>query len=1283
MKPKDKHYLALQFRIKIHIKEGTEFQSFFEEVMKKALPGFRKIRPQGQKGDAGNDGYIKDNGTYFQVYAPNTPKVNETRAAEKLADDFFKLKNGWDQIAQIKEYNFAYNDKYDGSVQLLEETITRLNSDNPHIKFKLFLADDFEELFLQLSEADILDLGFNIDHRQALEHAYRYLDIVRVELDREYAHSAQRILEQVKGIISSLDDDNLLLEYEILESRCLQKSEKVDDAKKNYESLSKRFPQDPRPLLNLAEMCLNDHDFDENKELLEEATKIDSNHWLLKLEWILRKLVAGESFGVEDIDELAFPDDPKIKANFYRLYALVLQNLNDQTRADSFIEKAKTLNPDRYSTYLDEITLTEVRMLRNQEESERERLAQELLDKVKDIEERFLRFGDIGARNKTNLNIKKINALEVQQKFEELENLSKITFDLAMNCRFDRQIDHTLTIVLASIPISNDDLSKLLDFLRNSKKSLTDMLSRVLIIQFNIRNALLTQGRLFFEEIQSQSYVKLIKDIQNEDHESILAFLKSDPWFAMRFANTAKNLPDLRRKIIEDLPDDGNIQKEKLRLLVNFDEQDFDQAFEILRELDLSGLSYVECRPILYIVQQKKAWDFEVIILKKLIEKERNEKDSFNLKFRLLHAYLNLKNFLEVTKIGEQLLVEDTSKHYLDPKDREGLLNNTLIGFLERGKIENDEFKKGKDLLQKFASPSPSFDFRVGVEAETYLSNNEPERALMATVEAIKARKILSPQEYGQLYFLFLRIGNQIKSLNTDSLDIIKNNTFVKLKDKEQWYFIGNENELDAILVTEQNNKYPLLIDKKLSDPVVFETKYSSEIRQYVIDCIYTIEKYILWKVLDNFQRLASDGDLEGVEMIEIPPVADTIDPKNILKFFEDLKSKTEPFFDQYIKNNLPLAMLAISEGGLAPAVARIVQEEKGYIHYSDGSTEELDKQKELAKRIIDERAPFYIDGTSALFLSESGILPKIYGHLPNLKVPQSVIGLLIHITDKFKLEPGQTGGHMGYSKGKITMSSLEADERDSIRSRYVASIKLLESKSNNIAAISSANKTETLSEQRVPPELCDACILAQKESIPVLTDDFLYLQLNESETKKKAPEYFSSLALVRVLYEEKQISFGEYLDYFGYLSSYRFRFLNLTSVDIQKAVFGDSVIKTVKPENIRKLNFPLTLSEGYGVPFQTAFRVMGLFFIHVLIDNAITADVAERIFLEILASFPTEMGKKEFGQILVGVCVNIIERNKSRFLVQAENPLLKEKINRLLQTTEIYNAESKLWTPK
>ncbi len=248
--------------------------------------------------------------------------------------------------------------------------------------------------------------------------------------------------------------------------------------------------------------------------------------------------------------------------------------------------------------------------------------------------------------------------------------------------------------------------------------------------------------------------------------------------------------------------------------------------------------------------------------------------------------------------------------------------------------------------------------------------------------------------------------------------------------------------------------------------------------------------------------------------------------------------------------------------------------------------------------------------------------------------------------------------------------------------SNFLECIGLLESKPENISVISSANKVDCFSEQNVPAELSDACILAQKENLAVLTEDFLYLIINKEETKKKEPEYFSTLALLRVLYEEGRISFDEYLDFFGYLSSYRFRFLSLNPDDIEKAVFGDGEIKTVSPENIRKLNFSLTLSEEYGVKFQDAFRVVGGFMLKVLTDNTVTSDTAEKIFIEIIETFPTKMNKKDFGQMLLRVCLRVIEKNKSKLVLYPKNQILDEKIDKLSQITEIFNSEKKLWLP-
>jgi hypothetical protein len=250
------------------------------------------------------------------------------------------------------------------------------------------------------------------------------------------------------------------------------------------------------------------------------------------------------------------------------------------------------------------------------------------------------------------------------------------------------------------------------------------------------------------------------------------------------------------------------------------------------------------------------------------------------------------------------------------------------------------------------------------------------------------------------------------------------------------------------------------------------------------------------------------------------------------------------------------------------------------------------------------------------------------------------------------------------------------------LRANFISSIKLLESRPENISVVSSANKIDCFSEREMLPELSDASILAQKENIPVLTDDYLYLQMNELETKKKAPEYFSSIALLRVLYEKNLITFEYYLEYFGYLSSYRVRFLSIHPDDIDKAVFGDGEIKIVKPENIRRLNFPLTLSEEYGVVFNAAARVVAVFLVNVLTDDSITEDIAEKIFIEILETYPTKEGKKELGQLLLGVGVRAIENIRSRSLVQIDEKLLHKKVERLLQLTEIYSSKSKLWTP-
>ena len=104
----------------------------------------------------------------------------------------------------------------------------------------------------------------------------------------------------------------------------------------------------------------------------------------------------------------------------------------------------------------------------------------------------------------------------------------------------------------------------------------------------------------------------------------------------------------LREKIIESLSDNENVDTKKLLLDLRFDEGKFDEAFEILRSIDLENLSASECRHVLKIIREKKAWDTELVVRKNLLDREKDEQDIFWNKLNLLSVYFNLNKHLDV-----------------------------------------------------------------------------------------------------------------------------------------------------------------------------------------------------------------------------------------------------------------------------------------------------------------------------------------------------------------------------------------------------------------------------------------------------------------------------------------------------------------------------------------------------------------------------------------------------------------------------------------------------------
>ena len=130
------HYHLLCFKIACLEKSGTEFQSFFEKIMKKHDDSFVLVKPSGREGDWKSDGYSSRTGTYYQVYAPEGEKVKE--GIKKIRDDFEGAKKKWGE--KLKGWIFVWS-----SVPALPPQVANcietIKSENGHLAID-FWRDD-------------------------------------------------------------------------------------------------------------------------------------------------------------------------------------------------------------------------------------------------------------------------------------------------------------------------------------------------------------------------------------------------------------------------------------------------------------------------------------------------------------------------------------------------------------------------------------------------------------------------------------------------------------------------------------------------------------------------------------------------------------------------------------------------------------------------------------------------------------------------------------------------------------------------------------------------------------------------------------------------------------------------------------------------------------------------------------------------------------------------------------------------------------------------------------
>jgi hypothetical protein len=143
-------WFRLFFKLRLYEASGENFQRFINELMFMKDPRFQSVRPYGDQGDGGNDGYIQEDEHYFQVYGPLASSQSVGQSATKARADFDKLKKNY---PLIKKYTFVMNDRYEGIPTAVTNEIDQIKIKHS-IEATCVGSSQLEKIFNELPQED-------------------------------------------------------------------------------------------------------------------------------------------------------------------------------------------------------------------------------------------------------------------------------------------------------------------------------------------------------------------------------------------------------------------------------------------------------------------------------------------------------------------------------------------------------------------------------------------------------------------------------------------------------------------------------------------------------------------------------------------------------------------------------------------------------------------------------------------------------------------------------------------------------------------------------------------------------------------------------------------------------------------------------------------------------------------------------------------------------------------------------------------------------------------------
>lgn len=1250
----DRKFIKLQFKEKIFLKSASLFQEFFENLMQVADVRFVKIAPQGSNGDGGNDGYIPEEGKYFQNYAPKNPQDKDIAAAEKFKVDFEKLQNNWDEFTNIISYNFVFNDKYSGIGIKLAQAKAELEAQYPKIKFNIILPINLEHIALNLTGEQLIELGFDLDKRNSIMYLEVQLDNLNVIAQNDIIIDGSW-LQSLSHIIKEIGESDLTLKLLELEARTIKAKENLNGYIEKLLQIESLYPQKISNKLNLASIYLDIGDIDNFQIKLNEASYIDSKHWRYEFELLRKKFADGEPITYDENLNIAFLNhQPQfIKSLFFRLYSMIAVKNGDLINAKKFIEKAIYFEPEKVSYHENKLSVLWFEIY----EASKNTSLSDLRPIIIKFEDDIKKVEDI-AINTTNRIKLLIEMHKFRAKFALLDYpacslIIQNCFKILLNCYYDIAIDGIIHELLLHWSLSLDELNKISQYLIKNLANISYQLTRSLILQFSRHGNPSDFLSQLFGQLNNNKGLHILNCL---DSSNIDGFDYNDTVSRELIIGLAYYLQGnnkLKLDLINLIPKD-EISYKKLMVLYHHENNELDKAYEIFRSLTIKELTPHDCYKMLEIVRQKQAYEFEIELVKIMNEFEGDETNKWFNNHQIFFAYINLQNYIQASKVGKELL--SSIPKSIIQEQFEVILANTLICMVKVG-----NHQEAFDLLQQYNAQIFSYKFILSCELHVYLNNNKDDLAFKSLIKGIKLKNQIMPEEYAKFFLILIsKLG---KFINVDSQKIVQIHSFVKLCGVDKWYFIGSDVALDATLINNAYYLYNEFFGKSVGD-VIQLNQYASN-TQHKIELIFNYEQYVPWQIRYYHNSLSSESRLEHTMSIEIPK--NDSDEFDVPAFFGILAEicNVEPkkvIFNNYVKQTLPLALLAESEGGFLHAINRIMNDNLGFIHCSSGHPTDIAQQRSTAIKILDG-ASFYVDITCAFFMISHGVFHKVIDLLPNIKITSSVMNFLSEIVTK--LSEGENGTELMLANitGKYFYKSNVEDDKNT-KQLFCDAINYFHENPDNIISISDSNRINIVNDFKLKNELADSSILAITKDEYLMTEDPLLSIGYAQATQKPITGFCSSIDIMRVLLERELINFENFLDYHYYLSSFRLKFLPISGDDIFYAVFGNKQIKNCNLDNLKKLNLKLILSPEYGVSTENAISCLAQFLIKAILECLYNYRNIESICVALFNELPDIQNKKVMLLTALDVCKKIYFNN--RYIVLSEDSIVDNTIRAL-----------------